>query len=175
VLNAVYRWDDSVSLLDYGFAQPPADPAAPGPVLDVVSRTDLPRLLGNDLATPPPATVTPPPAPRATPTLVTPPTATPSPAPPRISTPVPRTTLPPTAVAPGTTAAPPPERSPMELLPWGLGILLLGGALWYAGGRRRPAARPPPSTPADGSQRAGTDRVITESRGDSDAAGPASR
>jgi D-alanyl-D-alanine carboxypeptidase (penicillin-binding protein 5/6) len=150
-LNAVRWWDDSTALLDYGFAQPPADAQNPGPVLDIAYRAQLLWFLASGLPTPLPVAPTPLPTP-----LPTPPMAAgggpavgsvpneaaaqpvdPSPTPPSAAS-DPAVTSVETATAPLETVI--QAQQEFSWLPWALAALLLVGLLIYT---RRRAARPP--------------------------------
>ena len=67
-LNSPRMWDDSTALLDYGFAQPPADPSNPGPLLNIAYRAQLLWFLASGLPTPLPTVPAVPPTPRRCPT-----------------------------------------------------------------------------------------------------------
>jgi D-alanyl-D-alanine carboxypeptidase (penicillin-binding protein 5/6) len=151
VLNALRWWDDSTALLDYGFAQPPAAPQTPGPIIDIAYRAQLLWFLANGLPTPLPVPPTPAPIPSPTEAVLAAGGGNMAQEPgsnPDMSVAPPAEPV----TEPIEGAAPVPDplaesRQPITLLPWVLAALLLVFLIVFVRGRLvRPRAAPVPAT-----------------------------
>jgi D-alanyl-D-alanine carboxypeptidase len=159
-LNALRWWDDSTELLDYGFAQPPADAQNPGPVLNIAYRAQLLWFLASGLPTPLPLAPTLLPTPVAT---IPPMAAGGGPAAgivpneasaqPVDASPTPPPASDPAATGVETSTAPAgvvetvvQAQQEFSWWPWILAALLLIGLLIYTRRRRRAEPHPLPAT-----------------------------